>query len=1466
MKLSDTSIRRPVLATVMTLVLVIFGIISFSRLSVREYPDIDPPVVSVRTVYKGASATIMETDVTKILEDQLSGIEAIKTLSSVNREEVSQITIEFELSRDVDAAANDVRDRVSRARGALPDDIDEPIISKVEADANAIVWMAFYSDRHAELEITDFADRYVKDRLSSLPGVSNVIIGGERRYAMRIWLDKDRLAARQLTVQDVEAALRAQNVDIPSGRIESSRREFSVRTRGDLSTPQEFNALILGYFDGYPIRLQDVGLAELGAEDERNAVRVNGRTAVGLGVVKQSKANTLAVADAVKAELPGVRESLPEGMKLEVAYDGSIFIDRSIHEVYVTMTIALMLVVGVTFVFLRSLRATVIPAVAIPASIISTFTIMYALGFSINVLTLLGLVLAIGLVVDDAIVVLENIHRRIEHGQSTLQAALDGSREIAFAVVATTISLVTVFVPIAFMTGTTGRLFSEFALAVAGSVLISGFIALSLTPMMSAKILKAGTAHTWFYRATERGFDLVNRIYRRTLAMALTHRAAVILLGAVFSVGGYFLFNSLKSELAPVEDRGVFIGVIIAPEGSTLAYTDAYARRVEALYDQVPEMEKHFMVIAPGLEKPNPVTNAFTFNMLKDWSERDRSQQEIVGELSGKMFAIPGILAFAINPPSLGQNFVKTPVQFVIGGPTYDALQTYVNRLFAKIGSYPGLLNLDTDLKLNKPELEVSINRAKSAAVGVPVATIGRTLETLLGGREVTTFKRDGEEYEVVVKLRDQDRTKPADLSGLYVRGTQGALVQLSNLVTIQEGVAPRELNHYDKMRAVTISANVAPGYSLGDVLAYLEQAARDTLPPGTRTTLAGESKEFKESSGSLYVTFALAIVVIYLVLAAQFESFVHPFTILLSVPLAVTGALLSLKVMGATLNVYSQIGMVMLVGLVSKNAILIVEFANQLRARGAELSDAITEASSLRLRPILMTTAAMILGAVPLAVATGAGAESRRMLGYVIVGGLSFSTVLTLFIVPAVYTLLSPRSPAVQKDDETADAAPMRKAGAVVMGLAVLTGWLLVHASTADAQEPAEPPVLRLSLKEAIEAALDNNPTVLRFKERILEARGAADTRRGALLPNLNGTVSQFSRTFNLGAFGIPGGGVVGPFNPFDARASLVQSIFNLSLIDRWRAGRVGVEVAELDAEATRRDTMATVGLLYVEALRAEAAVKASDANIQLNQQLLKLAQDRKAAGMATGLDVTRAQVQLENEKQRLLAAENQRGRTKLNLIRALGIDFDVTVVLTDDLKLVAVETQSPKDALLVARENRTELKAQVQRQRLADLTLSSIQSERIPSLRFDGDYGFIGLGIDNTLPTRNVGLTLSVPVFDGGQREGRMSESRSLVRQEQIRMKDLSAQISLEVRDALLTLSSTQQQVTVAEEGLRLALRELELSRERFTVGVANNIEVTNAQTSVARARDNLIEALANFNAGRINLARAKGELQKL
>lgn len=1026
MKLPEISIRRPVLATVMTLVLLLFGVISFGRLSVREYPDIDPPVVSVRTIYLGASAAIIESDVTKNLEDQLSGIEGVKTMSSISREEVSEITIEFDLGRDVDTASNDVRDRVARARGRLPNGIEEPIVSKVEANASAIMWLAFYSDRHTPLEITDFAERNVKDRLSTLPGVSNIIIGGERRYAMRIWLDKDRLAARRLTVQDVEEALRSQNVEIPSGRIESDRREFSVRMRGDLATSGEFNRLIVGFHEGYPIRLQDVGEAEESSENERNMVRVNGRPAVGLGVVKQSKANTLSVAGAVKEEIAEIERALPEGMRLERAYDSSIFIDRSIHEVYVTMIVALLLVILVTYFFLRSWRATLIPAVAIPVSIIGSFTIMYALGFSINVLTLLGLVLAIGLVVDDAIVVLENIHRRIEEGETPLQAAYAGSKEIAFAVIATTVSLVAVFVPIAFMTGKVGRLFSEFAWAVAGSVSLSSFVALTLTPMMSSRILGNVSRHSWFYRTTERIFEAMTASYRRLLARSLRVRPLILLIGAGAVAVSYFLFINIRSELAPVEDRGTFVGVMIAPEGSTFEYTDEYARRVEALYAQVPEIEKYFMVVAPGLQPPYPVTNALSFTMLKEWEQRDRKQQEIVAELAPKMFAIPGFLAFPVNPPSFGQSPINTPVQFVIGAASYEELQRYVDLIFEKARGYPGLVNLDSDLKLNKPELEVLINRNKAADLGVPISVLGRTLETLLGGREVTTYNKGGEQYNVIVKLRDRDRVKPSDLSALYVRGREGSLVQMSNIVSVRETVAPKELNHYDRMRAATLKASLAPGYTMSDALNFLEGAAREVLPPGTRISYAGESKEFKESSSSLYVTFGLAILVVYLALAAQFESFIHPFTILLTVPLAVTGALLSLKVTGATLNVYSQIGMIMLIGLVTKNAILIVEFANQLRERGKPLMEAVIDASSLRLRPILMTTLSTVLGAVPLAFSTGAGAESRQQLGYVIVGGMMFSTVLTLFVVPTVYTLLSGSARAADEVREPIEAAEL--------------------------------------------------------------------------------------------------------------------------------------------------------------------------------------------------------------------------------------------------------------------------------------------------------------------------------------------------------------------------------------------------------------------------------------------------------
>lgn len=1008
MFLPELSVKRPVLATVMSLLIILIGIIAFDRLTVREYPKIDSPVVSVRTVYTGASPQVIESQVTQPLEDSISGIEGVKTLKSVSREEVSQITVEFTNDRDPDLAASDVRDRVSRARDRLPLEVKEPIIAKVEADAQAIVWLRLFSDQHAALEISDYADRYVADRLKTLPGVASVIIGGERRYAMRIWLDRERLAAYALTPPDVEDALRRQNIEVPSGRIESSQREFTVLSESDLRSPEQFNQLIIREVKGYPVRLSDVGRAELGAADERNILRVNGKPAVGLGIVKQSTANTLAVAQAVKAEVPKIAAALPPGMQIAVAFDTSVFIEKSITSVYSVMGEALVLVVLVIFLFLRSLRATLIPFVTIPVSLIGAFFLIWIMGFSINVLTLLGIVLAVGLVVDDAIVVLENIHRHIEDGMTPVEAALTGGREIAFAVVAMTVTLAAVFAPLAFATGNTGRLFLEFALTVAAAVVVSGFVALTLTPMMCSKLLRHEASHGRVYNALERFFEGMASAYERLLRWSLARRGVVVVLFVLLAAAGGALFLTIKSELSPLEDRGFFLGVMSAPEGATKEYTDDYARIWERLYSEVPEINSYFVVVAPGLDRPNPVNFALSFVRLTEWNERSRKTQEVTASLAPKMFAaMPGVLAFPINPPSLGQSFRNPPVQFVVQGNSYEELDRTVTALVAKARRSPALTNVDSDLKLNKPQLSVVIDREKAAALGIQVEAIGRALETLLGGRQVTRFKREGKQYDVIVKLEDKDRRQPTDLTSIYMRGARGDITQLSNLVTLTETVAPKELNHFNRLRAAIISANVAPGRSLSEALAVLDQAAAEVLTPEYQTSLDGQSREFRESGKQLYLIFILALAFIYLVLAAQFESFRGPLVIMLTVPLAMTGALLAIKLTGGTLNVYSQIGLVMLIGLITKNGILIVEFANQLRDRGHEKVEALVEACALRLRPILMTTAATVLGAVPLAIATGAGAESRSAIGWVVVGGMTIGTLFTLFVIPVAYTYI---------------------------------------------------------------------------------------------------------------------------------------------------------------------------------------------------------------------------------------------------------------------------------------------------------------------------------------------------------------------------------------------------------------------------------------------------------------------------
>lgn len=1012
MVISDISVKRPVLATVMSLLIVLLGTIAFERLSVREYPKIDPPVVSVRTVLKGASAQVIESTITTPIEDVLSGIEGIKTIKSQSREEVSQVTVTFVTDRDVEAAANDVRDRVSRVRALLPDQVDDPVVNKIEADAFPVMWIAVTSDRHTPMELTDYADRYLTDPMKTVPGVATVIIGGERKYAMRIWLDRERMAALGLAAQDVEDALRRQNLDSPGGRIESTERELTVLAETDLQNAEAFNDMIIREVGGYPIRVRDIGRAAPGPYENRKVVRVSGNDAIGLGVVKQSTGNTLAIAEGIRDMVPRLAAGLPEGMTMKVAVDTSQFISAAINAVYKVMVEALILVVLVIFLFLRSFRATLIPAVAIPVSLIGAFFFLYVMGFSVNVLTLLGIVLAVGLVVDDAIVMLENIHRHIEEGLPPYDAALKGAKEIGFAVIAMTLTLVAVFTPLVFMTGRIGQLFIEFAMTVVAAVVVSGFVALSLTPMMCSKVLKAHEAN-WFYDKTEGFFEGMNSGYSKLLRATLNARWAVVLVFLAVLACMVWMFTQLKSELSPVEDRGVFMAFAVAPEGSTMQYTDNYMRQVGQILGTVPEIETLFEVVAPGLERPNPVNLGIGFAVLQHWDDRERTQMQIAAEITPKLFAgLPGVISFAVNPPSLGGSFLSKQIEYVIYGNSYDELQGQVNKVMGRLSTYPGITGLDTDLKLNKPQLRVEIDREKAAALGVSMSTIGSTLETLLGGRDVTRYKREGKQYDVVVQVEDDKRRRPDDLTSIYVRSSRGDLVQLSNLVQLRETVAPKELNHFNKFRAAIINGNVGPGASLGQVLDHIDGIVKEELPPSVLTDLDGQSREFRETGLELYVTLALALIFIYLVLSAQFESFVSPIVIMLTVPLAATGALLTMYInaklgSGGSLNVYSQIGLVMLVGLITKNGILIVEFVNQRRREGKEMFDAVVDATTLRLRPILMTTLATALGALPLALSSGAGSEARQAIGWVIVGGMLLGTLLTLFVIPAFYTLI---------------------------------------------------------------------------------------------------------------------------------------------------------------------------------------------------------------------------------------------------------------------------------------------------------------------------------------------------------------------------------------------------------------------------------------------------------------------------
>ena len=1013
MRLSDISIERPVFATVLSLLLVVVGLMAYSRLTLRELPAIDPPVVSVEVNYPGASAAVVETRVTQILEDALAGIEGIETLQSRSNNGSASITVEFTLERDIEAAANDVRDAISRVADRMPDEADAPEVEKADSDSDVILWLNMSSTTMDTLQLSDYADRYVVDRLSSLDGVSQIRLGGRQRYAMRVWLDRDALAARGLTANDVESALRSENVELPAGRIESEARDFTLRVERSYLAPDDFGQIPLGKgADGYVVRLGDVARVELDSAERRAYFRSNGEPNVGLGIVKTSTANALDVARAAREEAERIQAGLPQGTRIFVAFDSTVFIEASVERVWWTLFEAIGLVLLVIWLFLGSARAALIPAVTVPVCLIAAFIGLYAFDFSINLLTLLALVLCIGLVVDDAIVVLENVQRRADLGEPPALAAKRGTRQVAFAVISTTAVLVAVFLPIGFLEGNTGRLFRELSVALAVAVAISAFVALTLTAMMCSKLVRphAEQKTTRFNAWVMRGVDRLADGYRSLLARTVRHLWLFIAM-MVAAIGlSLVLFRVVPSELAPAEDRGVFFASIVGPEGAGYDYTVDQVRKVEALMlaqtGEGKPLQRVNTRVPGSFGASEEMHTGLAIVFLHDWQKRDISTDDVVQQLRKQTADLPGVQVFPRVRTGLTRGGGQ-PFQLVLGGPDYAELAQWRDRIMARMEQNPNLFGVDSDYKETRPQMRVEIDRARAADLGVQVDEIGRTLETMMGGRRVTTYVDNGEEYDVILQAERAARATPADLAAIQVRGRDG-LVPLSNLVKVNELAEPGSLNRFNRLRAITISAALAPGYPLGDAITWTEQAVREELPDTAQIDWKGESREYLKAGGAVLLTFALALLIVYLVLAAQFESFVHPFTIMLTVPLGVLGALAGLWIAGSSLNLFSQIGIVMLVGLAAKNGILIVEFANQLRDEGMAIQEAILEACAVRLRPILMTSVATIIGALPLVLAGGPGSASRSTIGVVVIFGVAFSTLLSLFVVPAFYLRLA--------------------------------------------------------------------------------------------------------------------------------------------------------------------------------------------------------------------------------------------------------------------------------------------------------------------------------------------------------------------------------------------------------------------------------------------------------------------------
>ncbi|MCL4138374.1 UNVERIFIED_CONTAM: hypothetical protein GTU68_024536 [Idotea baltica] len=1494
----------------MSLGLVLVGIVSLQDLPVREVPDIDPPVVTVSTIYQGANARVIETEVTERVEEAVNGIEGIKRLTSESREQLSLVTIEFELSRNIDLATQDVRDRVARIRGSLPDDIEEPVIAKQEAEASPILWVALFGENYSPLELNDVAENLLKDPLQTVSGVSSVILGGSKRFAIRIRLDSQRMAAHGVTVLDVEQALREQNVELPSGQVENLERELSIQTFGEMKTPEEFNELVILRRGSQLVRLSMIGRAEVGYEDEKSRARYNSKPAMGLGVVKQSKANTVAVANEVKRVVKRLEKTLPEGIETFIAYDESIFIDKAITEVWRTLAVAFFFVVITIFAFLRNARSTLVPALTIPVSIIGSFAILAAFGYSINILTMLALVLAIGLVVDDSIVVLENIYRHIEAGEPPKLAAQNAMKEISFAVIATTVALVAVFLPLAFQKSITGQLFTEFAITICGAVVISTFVALTLTPSIAARILKPA-------KATDEE-SLIARwaySYRDRLAWCLEHRGLVIILTTVSVLCSAFFYMRLDKEFLPEEDKGRLFSLAIAPEGSTSEYTDRMVRQMEEIMGEQPEVAGFFSAVALPLQAVGQSNQGLMFVRFKE--DRDRSLQDIIAGPQGiraRFFTeVEGAISLAILPKSVSRGFSQS-FQLVLKNNNLDTLDDLSQQVTGKLQAAGFLTGVRPQFSFSKPELRVTIDRNRANALGVSILDISRTMQLLFGGRDISKIKKDGEQYDVIVQLDRESRLKASDLDKVYVKNDVGGLVQLSNVVRHKMAAGPNAVYHFDRSRSATIEGTPVPGVPLGVAIERTEQILAETLPEGASYQWAGEAGDLNDAGSDTLFVIILAIVVIYMVLAAQFESFIHPVTVMVSLPLAAFGAfgllllLAQINILGTgmygwanyapdpptiagilssivpripsmTINIYSQIGIVLLLGLVTKNSILLVEFANQLVDQGHRAKDAMLEAAVIRFRPILMTAIGTITGILPIAIGFGAGAEGRRPMGVAVIGGMISATIFTFFVIPVVYTLFDDwfhRRRAKESDRKLITSLLVFVAlGLSQLSISVETALAQENIEASEAVEQGiDADVITLNLEKTLLVALLHNHSIETAKEEIAQQSNTIDEIRSFLLPRIS-LIGNYNETDDglIESFGDQN---FSSETNWNSRIELRQPIYSGGKSSSGFAQQKKIyEAAQMELTEIALDVLLQVRKKFYDLLLARSQLEVRLESLRLLEEELKSEKNRLKSGTVSQFNVLRAEVEVANARTPMIRAKNAITLEKQELLGLLGIK--PAQLREGASKFEFVGTLEP--AAFVGDLDELLLEGKKIRPKLSQLSyLSQAAVEGVgveladyyPSIDLFGSWNYeksrFSDEIDDTIDGWRAGVDFDWNIFSSFETKSRVATARNKVRKAEIKENQAKLDVEVEIKRAFFSVQESTQLLEASRKVVASAEESLRLARNRLSVGVGTQLEVLDSQVALTDARSNRVQALYDYNLANAQLVRAVGSDSKV